>query len=357
MDPLLLIPTPDSIPVHYTWLNIFLILTFTLHIIFVNAMLGISIIAFVKSLKPKQQDLFTAKEISIRLPSIIAFAINVGVAPFLFIQVLYGNFIYTSSVLMGWYWLMIIPVLIIAYYSAYLYDFKFDSLGSARSIAIGFCTILFLLIAFMFVNNITLMANPEKWSQYFFNSSGTILNLTEVTLIPRFLHFVFASIAVGGLFMAIVGEIKIKRGHNNSNYKGMISSGMKWFSYATLIQVIVGFWFLVSLPENIISLFMGGSKFATFLFFSSLVFTALVLLFGLKKRVRASVITTLLTISIMVLMRDIVRTAYLEPYFVLSDLKVEPQYSPMIFFLITLIIGISVIVYMLKLVAASRKEV
>jgi hypothetical protein len=352
MDPSLLIPVPDSIPVHYSWLNIFLILTFILHILFVNTMLGTCIIAFVKSFKSTKDDLITAKEISLKLPYTIAFAINVGVAPFLFIQMLYGNFIYTSSILMGWYWLMIIPILIIAYYSAYLFDFKFDSLGSKRNIVIAFCTALLLLIGFLFMNNITLMTTPEKWSQYFASPGGTILNLTEPTLIPRFLHFVCASIAVGGLFLAIVGKQK-----NKAGFDKMISSGMKWFFYATLVQILIGVWFLMSLPKEIASIFMGGNYFATLLLVLGFILTCMVLFFGFKNRIWLSAVTTMLTIIIMVIMRDIMRTAYLEPYFSLSDLKIEPQYSPMFFFLITAIIGISVITYMLRLAITSRKEI
>jgi len=201
VDPLALIPAPDSIPVHWGWLHFFFLLTFVLHLLFMNAMLGTGIIALVKSLKGTRQDLPIAKEISLKLPYTIAFTINMGVAPLLFIQVLYGNFIYTSSVLMGWYWLSIIGILIIAYYSAYLFDFKFDTLGSARSIFIAVCVILMLLVAFLFTSNITLMLTPEKWVRYFSNAGGTILNLSEPTLIPRFLHFVCASIAIGGLFL------------------------------------------------------------------------------------------------------------------------------------------------------------
>ncbi len=104
-----------------------------------NTMLGCGIIALIRSLRGKPQDLLIAKEISLKLPYTIAFAINMGVAPLLFIQVLYGNFIYTSSVLMGWYWLSVIGIVIIAYYSAYLFDFKFEALGSSRNIVIGIC--------------------------------------------------------------------------------------------------------------------------------------------------------------------------------------------------------------------------
>lgn len=357
MDPSLLIPMPDSIPVQWGWLHFFFILTFVLHLLFMNAMLGTGIIALVKSLKGTQKDLPIAKEISLKLPYTIAFTINMGVAPLLFIQVLYGNFIYTSSVLMGWYWLSIIGILIIAYYSAYLFDFKFDTLGSARSIFIAVCVILMLLTAFLFTSNITLMLTPEKWPRYFSNPGGTILNLSEPTLIPRYLHFVCASIAVGGLFLAIVGKIKtkIKTGKGNDNFEEMISSGMKWFSYATLVQIVIGFWFALSIPTDIILLFLGGSNSATLLLLCGLTGAGTALFFGFKKRVWPSTGAVVFTVVVMVLIRDMVRTAYLKPYFALSDLKVEPQYSPMIIFIVTLIAGIGLIGYMLKLATKQRE--
>jgi len=359
MNPSSLIPAPDVIPVHWGWLHVFFILTFVLHLLFMNAMLGTGIIALFKSFKGTKKDLSIAKEIGLKLPYTIAFTINMGVAPLLFIQVLYGNFIYTSSILMGWYWLLIIGILIIAYYSAYLYDFKFDALDSARSIFIAVSVILMLLIAFFFTNNITLMLTPETWTRYFSHAGGTILNLSEPTLIPRYLHFVCASMAIGGLFLAIVGHIKARRktGKENENYEAMIFSGMKWFSYATMIQIIIGFWFAIALPSDILLLFLGGNSLATLLFFSGLIGAGMALYFGFKKRVWPSTGAAIFIVVVMVLMRDMARTAYLKPYFALSDLKVEPQYSPMILFLVTLIAGIGLIGYMLKLATKTKKEV
>jgi hypothetical protein len=359
MDPSLLIPVPDPIPVHYSWFNIFNISTFFLHIIFVNSMLGMCIIALVKSFKTSDQNILETKEISLRLPFLIAFAINFGVAPLLFVQVLYGNFIYTSSVLMGWYWLMIIPILIMAYYGAYIFDFKFDALKNlpiTRLMIIGMSTILFLAIGFLFVNNLTLMQSPEKWLEYFSNSRGTILNLTETTLIPRFLHFIAASIAVGGLFIAAMGKIKVKK-EDNADYNHMIVSGMHWFSFATSIQIIIGIWFLMSLPNHIMLMFMGQNSFASFLLILSLGFTMGALFSGFSNKVWLSIVMSILVILPMVLMRDIVRSAYLEPYFSFSDLVIKPQYSSLVLFLISAIIGISLIVYMLQLAARSKKEV
>jgi hypothetical protein len=358
MDLLLLIPSPDAIPVHWGWLNFFFILTFVLHLLFMNAMLGCGIIALVSSIRSRPQDLFIAKEISLKLPYTIAFAVNLGVAPFLFMQVLYGNFIYTSSVLMGWYWLSVIGIIIIAYYSAYLFDFKFDLLGPFRTISISICVVLMLLVAFLFTNNMTLMLTPEKWVQYFSNARGTILNFSEPILIPRYLHFVCASIAVGGLFLAIIGKIKIKTNKDIENhvFEEMISSGMEWFSYATLLQIITGLWFAASLPRDILSLFLGGSTIATLLAIFSLIGAGLAIFFGFKKQIWLSTGSVVFTIVGMVLMRAMVRSAYLKPYFVLSDLKIAPQYSPMVIFIVTFVSGVCLVGYMLKLATKRKKE-
>ena len=65
----------------------------------------------------------------------------------------------------------------------------------------------------------------------------------------------------------------------------------------------------------------------------------------------------LATLVVMMFMRDLVRRFYLSPYFKLSDLSVEPQYSPLIFFLVTFVVGIIMIGYLLKLAFGCRKEV
>ncbi len=361
MDPSLLIPEPGMISVHWGWHKFFFILTFVLHLLFMNAMLGGTIIALVRSLKGKPQDIFVAKHISLKLPYAIAFTVNMGVAPLLFIQVLYGNFIYTSSLLMGWYWLSVIGIIIVAYYSAYLFDFKFDTLGFFRSISIAVCAVLMLIVAFLFTNNMTLMLTPEKWIQYFSNPKGTILNLQEFTLIPRYLHFVCASIAVGGLFLAIFGKIKTEKDvaanavTENHGYEKMILAGMQWFSHATLIQMIIGIWFALTLPEDIMHLFLGGNSIATLLMVCVIASAGAALFFGFKNQVWLSTGTVIFTIIAMVLVRDIVRTAYLKPYFSLSDLTIVPQYSPMIIFIVTLVAGMGLTGYMLKL-ATKRKE-
>lgn len=348
MDTAYLIPAPDVIPVHWAWFKVLLITTFTVHILLMNIMLGSAIIAFISSIN-RQSDgslIYLQKEISQKNTFIIAFTINFGVAPLLFLQVLYGNFFYTSSILMAVYWLSVIVLLITAYYAAYIYKFKFESLAQTRKYAAGLSALLLLITAFFYTNNMTLMLVPGSWPRYFTNPSGTILNLSEPTLFPRFFHFVIASIAVSGLFIAITWQRKKKSGVSHSDIN--ITRGMKYFIYATLVQFCVGIWFLISLPRDIMLLFLGGDMVHSAVLLAGLFAGIAALVFGFIKKVWPAAWATTICIIFMVVVRDMVRTAYLKPYFAVEKLKTIYQYSPMIMFLAALTIGTVIIIYIIR---------
>ena len=355
MNPASLIPVPDPIPVHWGWLKLFLLSTFLLHLLCMNTMVGMGIIALIRSLFNRSKDMEYNREISKKLPYTIAFTVNMGVAPLLFIQVLYGQFIYTSSLLMAVYWLSITGILIIAYYSAYLHQYTFEDAGPARVAFMAVTVIILLFIGFLFSNNMTLMLSPGKWVGYFNSPGGTLLNLAEPTLIPRYLHFMLSAVAVGGLFMALLWEQKAMGDETVDREK--IKQSLNWFLIATLLQFGVGSWWLMALPKHIVLLFMGGSAWATTLFILGLVGTVLSLLFGYKARVRLCAGATLFTIVCMVLMRDLILTAMLEPYFTLTMLEIYPQYGSLVLFLVFLGIGIAAIFTMFRLAFKGNPEV
>ena len=188
MNPATLIPTPDAISAPWGWFYVLLMLTFLLHLLVMNAMLGGGIIALFSALRGDQQNTLLGKEFGYKWPYTIAFAVNMGVAPLLFVQVLYGQFFYSSSLLMAVWWFSIFGLLILAYYGAYIYDFKFEALANPPIFMLEFAVFILLFVAFLFSNNMTLMLQPEKWQAYFNNSEGSLLNLSDVTLYPRYLR-------------------------------------------------------------------------------------------------------------------------------------------------------------------------
>lgn len=347
MDPSALIPTPDSIPVQWGWFKFLLILTFVLHLLLMNLMLGGGLLALGRRVRGQ-----TPTEEARSLPVLIALTINLGVPPLLFVQVLFGQFLYSSSVLMAVGWILVIPVLIAAYYAAYGFIHGEKGGGTAGTVWLAISTLLMLFVGFMLSNNMTLMLRPERWDAYFAHPGGTYLNLSEPTLIPRYLHFVMASVAVAGLGRAIYYRVRGPRHggdrEGGASHEKEIRSGLRIFGWSTLVQMAIGLVFWMLLPERINRLFMGTSLAHTFHLWIGVLLAALAVHFAFRGRVWLTTILTLLTIILMVLVRDMVRTAYLEPVFHPGDLTVLPQAGPMVFFLISLVVVAGVLYWMLR---------
>ncbi len=353
MDPTMLIPTPDPIQVPWIWFKIFMIPTFTIHLILMNLMVGTGLIALFNTFAGAGGETALMRDISKKLPLSMAFTVNMGVPPLLFIQVLYGSFIYTSSILMGTWWIGVVFLLIIAYYSIYIYKYRFHTPFMKRA-SILMTVFPMLAVGFLFSNNMTLMLTPEKWTAYFENASGTLLNLSEPTLIPRYLHFMTAAVINGGLFIAVIHEMKIRKGDTGA--ESGRNMGMSWFTRGLAVEIVLGAWFFFALPREIYTQFLGGDPLATTYAAFGIAGALSSLWLGHLKRVWYAVCSASVTLVMMVMMRDALRTLSLEPYFTLSDLPVpNPQYTPMIFFVCALVGGIALIVYMLKLAGLGKE--
>ena len=283
---------------------------------------------------------------------LVAFAVNLGVASLLFIQVLYGQFFYTSSILMAAFWLAVIPLLMTAYYLLYLYDFRFDSLGGFRTIAVAVAALILPAIAFIYSNNMTLMLSPQRWGAYFTNPSGTILNLGDPVLWPRYLHFMIGGSAVGALFVALYGKYLAKREPETGGLA--VNLGMRVFAILTMIQVVDGLWFLQSISPSVRKDFMGGDPAATILFFTAVMLVLAVIMATAMKSAYATAMLAVPLVYVMAFLRDHLRSAYLRPYFSPDMTAVLPQYSPMIMFFCMLVFGVSVVVWMLFMGAKCR---
>ncbi len=353
MDPASLIPPPEAIPLAAGWLRWLLLATFLLHILAMNLMLGGSIMALAHSLG-SSSPAGTDHDIALKLPYTLAFTVNLGVPPFLFLQLLYGQFLYTSSVLMASWWIWLFLVVMAAYYAAYVYDFKFAALGRARALVIGLAVALLLWAGFLLTNNMTLMLNPPAWTAHLDDPGGRLLNLGDPSLAPRYLHFVAASLAVAGLGLALWGRWRWLRGEPKGAEQ--TRQGLRWFQGATLAQLAVGLWFLFRLPEPIRGLFLGRDPAHTLILWLGVGAALLALLLAWRRRPLGAALALLPALLLMVLTRDGLRQACLAPYFSLASLPVEPQYGPALIFAACLGLALLLVAWLLKQAWRARRE-
>ncbi len=351
MNPATLIPAADPLTVPSGWFQFLLMLTFPLHLLAMNALLGTALTALAAHLLPGQPYRRLSHELAKALPFLVAFTVNLGVAPLLFLNVLYGNLFYTSTILMGLFWLAVIPLVIIAYYLLYLYDFRFRQLGNGAMFVLLAVLALLLLVGFVFSNNMTMMIAPAGWNRWFTTPGGTLLNLADPTLLPRYLHMMTGALAVGGLCAALYAKIALK--DDPETAAAGIRLGMGLFSWLSLLQVVLGVWFLTRLQPAVLRLFMGGSGSATALLTIGLLMALAALMAGFRHQVGLAAGLTLPLLYVMAFMRDTVRTGALAPYFSLDKVPVtsQVQWSPLVLFLVTLVLGLAVIAWMLGKVA------
>ena len=248
----ILLPLPAPV-----WLLVTLLLvSFALHILFVNLMVGGSLmvlISEIRGLKNKDWD-----EVSHRIAATItvnkSMAVVLGVAPLLTISVLYTPQFYSANALLGFSWLMVIPLVILAFLFSYAHEYSWERLAASKGVHIALAAIaaaLFLAIPFIFLANINLMLYPERWPAI--RSFWDAIWLPNV--LPRYLHFIAASLAVTGLFLVFYFRRPRLEVHFGSLERSDLLRSFYGVSLAaTGAQVVLGLLLFLTLPAHVLSL-------------------------------------------------------------------------------------------------------
>lgn len=197
-------PSVDPIPLPApVWLlKLLHVVTLALHFVAVEMLLGGLLVAVVLSLfRSSPNASVAARALARRLTVVMTFVINLGVPPLLFAQVLYGRALYTSSVLIGLYWIAIIPVLILTYWLLYRFAVRLEAGKSAWWIGL-LAWLLAGAIARTLTTNMTLMLRPEVWRQmYSASAMGRFLPSGDPTLTPRWLLMLAGGMFIAGLWL------------------------------------------------------------------------------------------------------------------------------------------------------------
>ena len=112
------VPDPMALPAPPVLFVGLLGLTFVVHMLF----LGLLVAALWQRVGAEWGKKNTGEIEPLHRAGVMAFSttITAGVAPLLFVQVLYGKYFYSSSIAIGFPWLAIVGYLLIGFYSLYL---------------------------------------------------------------------------------------------------------------------------------------------------------------------------------------------------------------------------------------------
>jgi len=266
------IPLPLPAPF---WLIVFVtLLTFLIHIVFVNFMVGGAIMTFIYEIKGLKDGKYSrlAQTIGRTITANKSLAVVFGVAPLLGLNTIYTTYFYTANALTANAWISIIPLVVTVFLLLYLHKYTWDvwDSGIKKVLHISIIAIVvafFLFIPLIFLTNVTLMLMPDLWTSTrgFFSA----LRLLSNNIFARYAHFLLASCAMTGLFLVWYFRGKTTEWMNENVFskREAVQLGYYWTLIPTLFQFIAGPIVLYTLPsralkESTFILVVAGACFA-----------------------------------------------------------------------------------------------
>ncbi|MBS0661115.1 MAG: hypothetical protein JSR82_23090 [Verrucomicrobia bacterium] len=242
-------PVVDPIPLPApVWLFKALhIVTLALHFTAVHLLLGglLVAVAFAASSDPARRG--AAAAIARRLTVVMTYVINFGVPPLLFAQVLYGRALYTSTVLVGAWWIALIPILILCYWL--LYQFAERAAAGRSAWWLGLLSwVLAALVAKVFSVNLALMVRPEDWSALYRQSPLGAHLPGDPTLLPRLLFMFAAAFTTTGCWFVWLAA---RRSISDDVQRVLRSNGAWLALLGTLAQGFIFPWLLARQPAAV----------------------------------------------------------------------------------------------------------
>lgn len=244
---------PAGLPSHPLVFLVLGVLTFALHIAAVQLMLGASGLTVWGSLSKDAHKRQLASTMLGVAKIMVSVAIVIGVAPLLFVQVIYDPFWYASNVLSAWWVIGFIAILSVGYIFMYVYYWLNGNLADPKvsvkcpgSLLISIA--LLLVVGFIMHVLTNQMLTPDLWMQWYapegkLDTSGTQLHSFNLW---RFAFFISLSVPVTGAFLIAMRRYSRVRADADHAYLDWVGAlGMKWITFGGVASLVVGaFWMM-----------------------------------------------------------------------------------------------------------------
>ncbi|RME21419.1 MAG: hypothetical protein D6800_12125 [Candidatus Zixiibacteriota bacterium] len=336
------LPDYNFLPGPLWLITLLQLVTLTLHFVAMNFLFGGLVVILWGKFTDRWQHPVVQQQVKL-LPTLMAATITLGVAPLLFLQVVFPKQVYAASIISGWFWLAVVPVIIVTYYLLYAAAFAGPE-NKRRGTYLFLAFLGMLYVAFMFSSVMSLAEQPELMMRtYAAHQSGCVVNPNIGSYIIRWLHMLFGAVTVGGFFIGLIGR----------DNEQAFSVGKGFYLWGMAAAAIMGMVYLFTLGDILLPLMRTPAIWALTI---GIVLSAASLHFYFKKRF--CVAGTMLGISMlaMVFTRHTVRLLHLTGQFNPAEVTVKAQWGPFVMFLICFVIMLGVMVYMIRVFFRERQN-
>lgn len=332
---------PIGLPAPAWLLQFLLVLTFSLHLVPMTLTLGGTVMAVygeaAARLMGNARYKLLARRLWSMLPAITSFTITLGVAPLLFIQLIYGKFFYPASLLTGWTWFAVVPLLLAGYGLLYLQSWhKTDAAWRPWTGLLAMAA--FLAVAAIYVSTMSLTTEPGVWKALYAASQGGIHWFLKL---PRYLHVVTGALTMAGGLSLLLANLSTDADFRSFGQR----FGSAWLTVSAILAVGAGYWYMSTLTVAPNILLLGAIGFLGALGYIFLVTAGR----SQSPRLIAWLGMGGLTLSAVAqgVQRHLVRQSLLAPYITpAADWKLQPQRDVFAIFAVLLVGTIGLLGYL-----------
>jgi hypothetical protein len=320
-----------------------------------------------------------AQRMSTQLPVMMALGINFGIVPLLFLQTTYYKSFYTATILTAWYWIAVIPILIVGYYSLYIAAYSGERRG--RMILFSLLASLCLIgIGILNTNGLTLMvASTQQWSKmasqtgYYGAVLGTANNFSDPVMWLRLMTMFGLGLITAGVWATFDAHVLMR-----SNAPDVPEKYRQWTTTLALLMTFIGAAILTSI-EYVVK--TGADPAAqiypalsiAYPYFGAVLFSYLTFMVLLIAKVQSATLKTssallvgiaavlqFLTLAVFGVIRQIGQNTGIATFQEtnVATLPEAVQWDTLIAFVVIFLLGVGVIVWMVaQCVKCSRQTV
>jgi len=375
MTPNTLIDTSSSIglPAPVWFIELFKALGFTLHQVPMHLWYAGIVLAMLLSVFGCEHGRRCSGRLMVQMPIIVALGVNFGIVPLLFIQVGFAPLFYPATILMAWFWLSIIVLMIPAYYGVYVYAFGLaeESPMAVWKRAAGWVSALFFLVmGFLFTNGLSLMENVGGWMELWHKQSihgavlGLGLNVADLRLWPRWLLTFGLALTTTGAWIAVDSSWFARR--ETYEYRAW-AKRFAWrvYTFGVFWFLLAGSWYVFGTWSEELKQEMFGRSWGVL---TGLTIMApagpWLLLWGVgrqqddigKSRAAFIGLAQFVVLGLYAANRQLVQHLTIRPYYDLTAQPTTVQWSPLVAFLVTFVLGLGVIGWLLRELARLPAE-
>jgi len=289
------------------------------------------------------------------------------VPPLLFAQVLYGRALYTSSVLIGVYWISVIGLVSLTYWLLYRFAARLEADKPAWWVGLS-AWLLAGSVARLLSTNMTLMLRPEVWRQmYSASAMGAYLPPRDATLEPRWLLMMAGGLLVGGLWLVYLAGRSTFTAEEKSYLAGL---GGKVAAGFGVVYLIAGIWAASVQPDSVKAGLAGNSVYPFYRFFGMagygwLVLVAVAVLLGAYAGFGkvaanwlgwvAALVVLLIEVTFTVYRDGVRDVTLLSKGYDVWDRVIATNWWVVGLFLVLFVAGLGVVGWLISVVARARK--